>query len=354
LNSSGGLPNERRLTGLRQRGGGDSTSVPGLLFPLLAGVPSRADPRVLAGRERVDGAAIVNLTDDVTVLSAADFSAPIVDDPFEFGRIAAASALSSIYAMGGRPVCALHLCGLPIESLGAETCAHILAGGAAMAREAGLEIAGGHMLQAGEPFYGLAVTGAVHPDKMVRNSTGKPGDRLILTKPLGLGIVASAAARDRDSLGALGEAIAIMTTLNAAAARALAAVSVHAATGVSAFGLLGHLRGLARASGLSARVVTQAVPVLDAARRYVTEGLVPSETHENWRQLQPFLSFAANVSKAEQLLLSDAQLSGGLLIAVPPHLEGDLLAVLRAEGTLASAVIGELVSGDPGAISVSA
>jgi selenide, water dikinase len=345
---------EVRLTQWTRRAGVGTKPPPGVLFPLLAGLPRHEDPRVLVGHETADDAAVVKIVDEVAVLSSVDFSAPVVDDPFEFGRIAAANALSDIYAMGGRPLCALNLLGLPVALLETETAARILAGGAALAEEAGIAIVGGHTLRLEDPFYGLAVTGTVHPAKVVRNSGGKPGDRLVLTKPLGLGVVTAAAAADRDSLGALGEAITIMTTLNVAAARALAAVSAHAATDVSGFGLLGHLRLLARASGLSARVFTHAVPVLDAARRYVTEGLVPPETHENWRYLQPFLRFAANVSKADQLLLSDTQMSGGLLIAVPPHLEGDLLAVLRAEGTLASAVIGELVSGDPGAISVSA
>lgn len=335
----------------RERGDGGRKVTPDALAALLGKAGLRRD-------RGADDAAVIKLLDDLAVLSTVGFAAPVVDDAFDFGRIAAASALSNVYAMAARPVCALNVLGVPAAFLRDDdgTAAAILAGGAAVAEEAGVEVSGGHTVRLDEPvaLYGMAITATAHPRRIARNSGGKPGDRLILTKPLGLGVVAAAALAGRDELDALGEAIAIMTTLNAAAARALSAVAAHAATDISGSGLLGHLRGLAQASGLSARVFTHTVPVLDAARSYMTKGLAPAATHENWRALQSSVSFAVNVSKADQLLLCDAQPSGGLLIAAPPHLEGDLLAVLRAEGTLAAAVIGELVSGEPGAITVGA
>jgi len=341
-----------RLTKTAKRAGCAAKQPPGFLFPLLTKLPAIVDPNVLVGSASADDAAVIRVSDDLAIVTTTDFFTPIVDDPGDFGRIAAANALSDIYAMGAKPLTALNLVGFPSDVLEAQVLAEILAGAYEIAREAGIDIVGGHTIQTDEPIFGLAVTGTVHPHQVVTNAGGRPGDRLILTKPIGLGIVTTAAKQDRDEEGAITEAIAVMTTLNAGACRAMLAVGVHAATDVTGFGLLGHLRNLAKASGVSARVYTSAVPVLDAARRYVALGLAPGGTHANWRFLQAYVRFDVDVSKNEQLLLCDAQTSGGLLLAVPPHLEQDLLAVLRAEGTLAAAVVGELVIGEPGAIVV--
>ena len=341
-----------RLTQTAKRAGCAAKHPPGFLFPLLSRLPAIVDPAVLVGNATWDDAAVVRLSADLAIVTTTDFFTPIVDDPADFGRVAAANALSDVYAMGARPLCALNLVGFPSDTLSVDILADILRGGAAMAREAGIEIVGGHTIQTDEPIYGLAVTGTVHPDRIVTNAGGRPGDRLVLTKPIGLGIVSTAAKQDADSEGAMAEAILVMTTLNAAAARAMLTVGVHAATDVTGFGLLGHLRNLCRASGLGARVSLAAVPVLAAARRYVAAGIAPGGTHANWRFLQDFVRFSPGVAKSEQLLLCDAQTSGGLLLAVPRQREDDLLAVLRAEGTLAAEVIGELVSGVPGEIEV--
>ena len=343
-----------RLTKTAKRAGCAAKQPLGFLFSLLDRLPAITDPNVLVGNATADDAAVVRVSDDLAIVTTTDFFTPIVDDPGDFGRIAAANALSDIYAMGAKPLTAINIVGFPSDILDAHVLGEILAGGAAIAREAGIDIVGGHTIQSDEPIYGLAVTGTVHPRRIVTNAGGKPGDRLVLTKPIGLGIVTTAAKQDRDTENAIDEAILVMTTLNAAACRAMLAVGVHAATDITGFGLLGHLRNLAKASGLAAHVVTASVPVLDAARRYVSEGIAPGGTHANWRFLQDFVRFDADVSKTEQLLLCDAQTSGGLLLAVAPHLENDLLEVLRAEGTLAAAVVGELVSGEPGAIAVSA
>ena len=341
-----------RLTKTAKRAGCAAKQPPGFLFSLLGKLPVVVDPNVLVGSATCDDAGVVRVSDDLAIVTTTDFFTPIVDDPGDFGRIAAANALSDIYAMGAKPLTALNIVGFPSDILDAHVLVEILAGAHEIAREAGIEIVGGHTIQSDEPIFGLAVTGTIHPDRIVTNARGKAGDRLVLTKPIGLGIVTTAAKQEQDDEGAIAEAILVMKTLNAAACRAMLAVGVHAATDVTGFGLLGHLRNLGRASGLAARVTTSAVPVLDAARRYVGQGIAPGGTHANWRYLQDFVRFDVDVSKTEQLLLCDAQTSGGLLLAVAPHLENDLLEVLRAEGTLASAVIGELVTGEPGTISV--
>lgn len=347
-----------RLTQLAKRAGCAAKQPPGYLFGLLGALPAARDPNVLVGSATADDAAVYRLDAERALVLTTDFFTPIVDDPYDFGRIAATNALSDVYAMGGRPLTALNLVGFPDHLLPPEVLGDILRGGADAAAEAGIDLVGGHTIKSDEPIYGLAVTGLVHPEHVLTNAGGRVGDVLVLTKPLGLGIVTTAAKQERDALGAIAEAIAWMTTLNRAAAEAMLALgsAVHAATDVTGFGLLGHLRSLALHSGVAAEVDLPRVPVLPAAWRYVREDICPGGTHANRRFLlgvpegERWVDFGA-VDEAAQLVLCDAQTSGGLLIAVTPERASELIAGLAARGVVGHPV-GRLVEGVAGHLRV--
>lgn len=341
-----------RLTQLAKRAGCAAKHPPGYLFSLLGGLPAITDPNVLIGSSTADDAAVYRLTADTALVLTTDFFTPIVDEPYDFGAVAAANALSDVYAMGGQPLAALNIVGFPDASLDAAVLGEILKGGAEKAKEAGIELVGGHTIKTDEPIYGLAVTGMVHPDRIISNAGGKPGDTLVLSKPLGLGIITTAAKQDRDTLEAIQEAIALMTTLNRNASEAMTTVGVHAATDVTGFGLLGHLRNLAKASNCSAIINFSAVPVLEKAVHYVNEGIAPGGTHANWRFMNDWTRYAPELTKEQQLIVCDAQTSGGLLIAVAPEKADALVAELTRRGTPAAAIIGELVEGDAGRMEV--
>ncbi len=341
-----------RLTQMAKRAGCAAKHPPGYLLPLLTGLPPVTDPRVLVGSSTADDAAVIRLDADRALVFTTDFFTPIVDDPFDFGAVAATNALSDVYAMGGRPLSALAIVGFPDTTLSVDVLGEILRGGALKAKEAGIDVVGGHTIKSDEPIYGLAVVGEVHPDRIVANSGARPGDLLVLSKPLGLGIVTTANKNDVDHRGAIAEAIALMTTLNAGACEAMLEVGVRAATDVTGFGLLGHLRNVCAASRAGARVWVDRVPVMSAARTYVSEGVAPGGTHANWRFLADWVTWGPDVTKDEQLLLADAQTSGGLLMAVPPGRADDLVAALIARGTPAAAIVGEIVDGPSGRIEV--
>jgi selenide,water dikinase len=343
-----------RLTKVAKRAGCAAKHPPGYLFPLLGKLPKVTDPNVLVGSSTADDAAVYKLDEDRALVLTTDFFTPIVDDPYEFGAIAATNALSDVYAMGGRPLTALNIVGFPDELLDVEVLAEILRGGAEKAREAGIDIVGGHTIKTDEPIYGLAVTGMVDPKRIASNAGGRPGDVLVLTKPIGLGIITTAAKQDRDSLGAIVEAIRLMSTLNRGAAEAMATVDVHACTDITGFGLLGHLRNIARASECVAHVRLAGVPVIGAAWAYVREDIAPGGTHANWRFLNECVEYEAGVDKPSQLVLCDAQTSGGLLIAVAPSDADKLVAELRARNTPCAAIIGGLEEGSAGRLRVSA
>ena len=335
-----------RLTKIAKRAGCAAKQPPGYLMPLLGRLPAVTDPNVLVGSNTADDAAIYRLNDETALVLTTDFFTPIVDDPYEFGAVAAANALSDVYAMGGRPLTALNLVGFPDDALEAEVLAEILRGGAEKAKEAGIDIVGGHTIKSDEPIYGLAVTGTVHPDRVLTNAGARPGDRLVLTKPIGVGVVTTAAKQDKDSLGAIREAIAIMSTLNRGACEAMLEGGVHAATDVTGFGLCGHLRNMVAASGCTAVISTRDVPFLDAAVRYVRAGIAPGGTHANARFLADWVDFG-DASKEERLLLCDAQTSGGMLVAVAEDRCDALLRALRARKTPCAAVIGHFEEGPP-------
>src|SRR5437763_10327785 len=270
-----------RLTQFAKRAGCAAKQPPGYLLPLLGQLPIITDPNVLVGSATADDAAIYKLNDDLALVLTTDFFTPIVDRPYDFGAVAAANAISDVYAMGGRPLTALSIVGFPDQKLPAAVLADILRGAADKAAEAGIAIVGGHTIKAEEPIFGLAVVGTAHPDRVFTNAGAKPGDALVLTKPLGLGIITTAAKNGEDRLGAIGEAIRVMATLNKAAAEVLARYEVHALTDVTGFGLLGHLRNVTAASGVTARIWADAVPVLPAAVEYVHQGIAPGGSHAN-------------------------------------------------------------------------
>ncbi len=315
-------------------------------------MPARpADARVLVGLETGDDAAVFQVSPDLALVVTTDFFTPVVDDPYTFGAIAAANALSDVYAMGGEPMMAINLVAFPIKELPGWVLGEILRGGSDKAREAGIAILGGHSIDDHEPKYGLAVTGSVHPDQIVRNRGGRVGDRLVLTKPLGTGIITTAVKHAVAPPEAESAAVASMLNLNAAAASVMRAVGVHAATDVTGFGLLGHLHYLARASDVAARIDAAAVPLLPEAERLADAGEVPGGTRNNERFLASRVRWGSGISPARQVVLSDAQTSGGLLMAVPEETSGRLLAEL-GHRSVAAAVIGELVAGKAGSIEV--
>lgn len=341
-----------RLTQLAKRAGCASKQPPGYLLPLLGILPPITDPNVLVGSVTADDAAIYKIDDDLALVLTTDFFTPIVDRPYDFGAIAAANALSDVYAMGGKPLAALNLVGFPDQKLSPGVLGEILRGAADKAAEAGIAIVGGHTIQTDEPIFGLAVVGRVHPLKALTNAGAKLGDSLVLTKPIGLGIITTAAKNSEDRLGAIQEAIAVMSTLNRKAAEALADFDVHALTDVTGFGLLGHLRNMTSASGVTATIYLDSVPALPAARQYVQAGIAPGGTHANWRFLANWVSYAPEIEKHEQLLSCDAQTSGGLLVCLEPAQATRLVAALHQAGMPAAAVIGTITGAGSGRIQV--
>ncbi len=309
------------------------------------------NPDVLVGMETGDDAAVYRLRSDLALVVTTDFFTPVVDDAYTFGAIAAANALSDIYAMGAQPLMAINLVAFPIKELGPRVLADILRGGLEKVREAGIDILGGHSIDDHEPKYGLAVMGTVHPDLVVRNRGGRPGDRLVLTKPLGTGVITTAIKHEVAPAAAAAAAIDAMLRLNRDAAQAMATVEVHAATDVTGFGLLGHLHYLARASGLAARVEAASVPFLPGAETLADAGEVPGGTQSNERFLASRVLWPAGLPAARQTLLCDAQTSGGLLMAVPGADLDRLLGAL-ADRRVPGFVVGELTDGDAGAIVV--
>ena len=306
------------------------------------------------GAETSDDAAVYRLGPDFALVQTLDYFTPIVDDPYSFGAIAAANALSDIYAMGATPLFALNIVGFPVNKLPMAVLKDILQGGAEKAQEAGIGIVGGHSIDDAEPKYGLVCTGRVHPDRIWKNVGAKPGDDLILTKPLGMGIISTAIKREKASPSLIQQAIAIMTTLNRGAAEAVTtAGGADAVTDVTGFGLLGHLREVAAASGVGATISLEAVPVLPEAWRLVRAGVCPGGTHRNLKSLEGSVEWAPGMGEDVRLVLSDAQTSGGLLIAVGKAKSKEMLRRLsETKGVLAAARIGEVTAGPAGKIRV--
>lgn len=305
---------------------------------------------LLAGT--ADDAVAWRLSDDRALVFSVDVMTPVVNDPYAFGQVAAANALSDLYAMGAEPFLALNVVGYPVNSLPLAHLQDILRGGADKAGEAGAIVAGGHSLDDTGPKYGLAVAGFAHPDRLATRAGARPGDALILTKPLGIGVVTTAIDMGLAGGEVEDRAVALMTALNAPAARAMVAHGVRACTDVTGFGLLGHLREMLLQSGVAARLEAGRVPVLEEAWDLLAAGAVSRGTRNNLRFLESRVDWDAGVGEAERLLLCDAQTSGGLLMAVPPGVGDALVADLLRAGVPVAAEVGRVMEGPPGRIEV--
>jgi selenide, water dikinase len=317
----------------------------GVLAQVLRALPLIDDPNVLVGINTSDDAGVYRLTDEIALVQTVDFFTPIVDDPRTFGAIAAANALSDVYAMGARPLSALAIVAFPERGLDQSVLSEILAGGAEKAREAGINVIGGHTVKDDEPKYGLAVTGIVHPDKIWRNSTAQPGDALVLTKPLGTGILTTARRSDAIDDTVLAHAVTSMLTLNRDAAGAAATVSPHAVTDVTGFGLLGHVREMAQGSRCGASIDSRAVLFFDRVIELARDGSAPGGTKANLQAATDAgWTFAGSIKPELRLALCDAQTSGGLLIAVAPARAEQLLQALESAGVRAARRIGEITA----------
>jgi selenide,water dikinase len=347
------MNDETRLTSLAHGGGCGCKLSPAVLRELLSGMPAaQAFPNLLVGIETGDDAAVYRLNDEQAVVATTDFFTPIVDDPYDFGRISAANALSDVYAMGGRPILALAILGMPLGKIAPQTVRAILAGGAAICTEAGIPVAGGHSIDSPELIYGLAAIGVVRPERVLRNTGAKPGDALILSKALGIGVISAAlksgkleAQLERTVYATLVDSA---TRLNAAG-HALATVAhVHAMTDVTGFGLLGHGLEMCRGSGLSARVRFNEVPLLDGVADLARIPYRTGAAARNWASYGEAVALAPGMADWKRDLMCDPQTSGGLLVAVAPGGAAEVLALLRAAGFDRAAVIGEMHDGPPG------
>jgi len=325
---------------------------PGDLGQALRGLPPIRDPAVLVGPGSWDDAAVYRLSGDLALVQSVDVFTPVVDDPYSFGMVAAANAISDIYAMGARPLLALAVIGFPVGKLPLSDMELILQGGADKAREAGIEIVGGHSLDDSEPKYGLCVTGLVHPERVVTNAGARPGDLLVLTKPLGIGILTHSIKKALLREAEVDRVVEVMAQLNRGASEAMVEVGVSACTDVTGFGLVGHLLEMLAASGVSGRVRCSQVPVLDGAREKVREGVFPGGTGKNLEFYSPRIDWHREVDTGERLILADAQTSGGLLIAVPRDRAEALVEALVRRDVGTRAVIGEVLSGPPGRLEV--
>jgi selenide, water dikinase len=310
------------------------------------------DPAVLVDAGTADDAAVYRIAPDRALVATVDFFTPIVDDPWDFGRIAAANALSDIYAMGARPRFALNIIAFPRHLLDSGLLEEIVRGGGDVALEAGIAVVGGHSIDDAEPKFGMCVIGEADPGLLVRNAGALPGDLLVLTKPIGTGIIGTAIKRGVAPEDVVRAAVASMVTLNRGAAEAMLGVGVSAATDVTGFGLPGHLRNMLRASGVAATLRADAIPLLPGTAELGAADCIPGGSRRNLDDLAADITWPAAFTALQRLVLCDAQTSGGLLIAVPADRADTLIAALRAELTPVAAIIGEIVAGRAGAITV--
>jgi selenide,water dikinase len=308
-------------------------------------LPPVSDPNLLVGPETCDDAAVYRLTDDLALVLTLDYFTPIVDDPYAFGQIAAANSLSDVYAMGGRPIAMLSIVGFPRERLPLGVLGEILRGGADKAREAGVSVVGGHSIDDAEPKVGYAVTGLVHPARIWKNVGARPGDALVLTKPLGTGITSTAIKQAKAAPATIEAAVRTMATLNRAAAEAVAQVEAHAVTDVTGFGLLGHLREMTGGSRVRARLEASRIPLLPDVVGLAEAGLVPGGTRRNLKSVAEVVRWDAAIAEPLRAVIGDAQTSGGLLVATPSA--AALLRALGSAGVSGAARIGEIVADDP-------
>jgi selenide,water dikinase len=342
-----------RLTSLAHGGGCGCKIAPGVLTDILKALPVRAIPaELLAGTGNNEDAAVYRLNDSQALIATTDFFTPIVDDPYDFGRIAATNAISDVYAMGGTPILALALLGMPISTLPLEIIRRITEGGESVCAEAGIPIAGGHSIDTVEPIYGLVVLGLVHPDKVKRNSTAKAGDSIILGKPLGVGILSAAFKQEKLSPAGYKRMIEYTTKLNKPGVEFSNMPGVHALTDVTGFGLAGHLLELSRGAGVGATLQWKDVPVMPEAVEHVKAGIFTGASTRNWAGYGKEVTLGPDIEEWQQRLLSDPQTSGGLLVACAPDTEKAVLDVFRRAGFADAKKVG-IFTGGPAGLKVS-
>lgn len=315
----------------------------GALAQVLRGLPAATDPNLLVGSEHFDDAGVYRLSADTAIVTTLDFFPPLVDDPYQFGRIAAANSLSDIYAMGARPLCALNIVGFPDTELPIELLGEILGGGAERVAAAGAVIAGGHSVRDTEIKYGLSVTGVVHPERILANKGAQVGDVLVLTKPLGSGTLTTAAKQGKIDESDLAEAIDVMTDLNSGACEAALQVGVHAATDITGFGLIGHASEMAQASGVTIELCAGSLPLMAGTLELARAGVVTRAAKSNLAHMGQ-LVHCSDVDEVVVKIMADAQTSGGLLLSVAPDRVENLLAAVRAKKTRAANIVGRVLA----------
>ncbi|WP_426046079.1 selenide, water dikinase SelD [Brevundimonas sp. TWP3-1-2b1] len=337
---------EPRLTSLAHGGGCGCKLSPAVLRDILSKTPQAAAfANLMVGTETSDDAAVWRLNDQQALVATTDFFMPVVDDPFDFGRIAATNALSDVYAMGGRPIFALALVGMPVNVLSTGTIGRILAGGASVCAEAGIPVAGGHSIDSVEPIYGLVALGLVHPDRVLTNRGARAGDVLILTKGLGVGVLSAALKQERLDAAGYAALIASTTRLNSVGADLAGTDGVHAMTDVTGFGLLGHALEIARGSGLGIELDAGAAPLLEGVEALARDGVRTGASGRNWASCAEAIALPSGFDDWRRDLLTDPQTSGGLLVAVAAEAAGTTLATIRAAGFDQAAVVGRVVEG---------
>lgn len=339
---------EMRLTELSHGGGCGCKIAPAVLQQIVGAARQKLPfPDLLVGTETSDDAAVYRLNDQQAIIATTDFFMPIVDDPFEFGRIAATNALSDVYAMGGTPIMALAIVGMPVNKLPVETIRKILQGGESVCETAGIPLAGGHSIDSVEPIYGLVALGVVHPDRLKKNSAAKSGDVLVLGKPLGVGVLAAALKKNLLSPAGYRQMVETATRLNRVGPALTEIEGVHALTDVTGFGLLGHLLEICRGSGLMAELSFSEVPILSEALPLIQQGIGPGAIDRNLASYGHEVDFGGNLTDWQRRLLADAQTSGGLLVSVSPAAADKVLDCFRSAGFNQAAVIGRLCDGVP-------
>ncbi|WP_144113162.1 selenide, water dikinase SelD [Paraburkholderia sp. BCC1886] len=337
-----------RLTSLSHGGGCGCKIAPGLLADLLKrSAPLPFFPDLLVGNDTADDAAVYRLNDEQAIVATTDFFMPIVDDPYDFGRIAATNALSDVYAMGGKPIMALAIVGMPINVLPHDVIAEILKGGESVCADAGIPLAGGHSIDSVEPIYGLVAIGVVDPRRVKRNVGARAGDVLILGKPLGVGVLSAALKKDRLDSNGYAAMIAATTQLNRPGASLAALDGVHALTDITGFGLLGHTLELARGSHLTARLRYADLPWLPGVVDFVEAGISTGASARNWDAYGEHIHLPSSLPSGARALLTDPQTSGGLLVSCAPEVVDDVLALFHADGFGAACVIGDMADGEP-------
>jgi selenide,water dikinase len=335
---------EPRLTSLSHGGGCGCKIAPGVLSEILKNSNRMpVPPELLVGIETADDAAVYQLNESQALIATTDFFMPIVDDPFDFGRIAATNAISDVYAMGGKPILALALVGMPINVLSTDTIAKILAGGESVCRAAGIPIAGGHTIDSVEPIYGLVALGLVHPKQVKRNADAKVGDRLILGKPLGVGVLSAALKKEQLDVAGYARMMDTTTQLNTPGPELAALEGVHALTDVTGFGLAGHALELARGAKCTAQIDWKRVPLLQGVRELAAQGMVTGASGRNWSGYGQDVALPAGFADVDQALLTDPQTSGGLLVSCAPNAVEAVMAIFKRHGFAAVAEIGEVV-----------